>query len=253
MANVTIQGASYEDVPYIVLPKTGGGTEEFFWGGADLHWLGDNVEFLGEKYSEEYTLDDTDFNGWTPSTTAKAIIASKNVSPVVALDLATYEYAIRWKFDCDLVYGSSATTKARTERVVMDIWQTCSKRANSLANISAENPAGNACVTLTSAAILDYYNASSSHTYTWSASYGIYAAATAATFSSSTSNSPNLTIKTPSVSARCSTSYFSTANAALVDQANSTIKLKGYLYRYRKGGILYNEYQNLCNLYANPL
>lgn len=172
MANVTIQGASYENVPSIILPKTVGGTEEFFWGGAVLGWLGNNVELISNVYTKDYTLDDTDFATWTPSTTGVTIIASETLSPTVALDLANYEYALRWQYDFIPTYDGTQTNKARTVRCIADLWQLIIKRANSLTNISAETAAGNACVTLTSGAILDYYNSSSSHTYTWSASYG---------------------------------------------------------------------------------
>ena len=253
MANVIIADTSYLDVPYIILPKLGGGTEEFFWDGANLAWLGNYVEDLGQVYTQDYALSETGFNTWSPSTTAKAIVSSANVSPTVSVNLAEYEYAIRWKMDANLVYTASATNKARTLRCVQDMWQLIHKRANSLANIAAENPAGNACTNLTTAAIMDYYNSSSSHTYTWSASYGIYASLTAATFGNSTSDSTTMTIKTPAINARCSTTYFSTSNAGYVDKTNSTVKIRGRLYRYKRGGILYNEYQNLCNLYAHPL
>lgn len=214
-------------------------------------WLGKNAELVSRVYSKDYTLNETDFATWTPSTTGATIIASENLA-AVGVDLATYEYGIRWLYDFEPVY-SGATNKARTVRCVADMWQLIFKRANSLVNIETENAAGNACVTLTSGAVLEYYNSSSSHTYTWAASYGCYPAVTAATFSSSTSNTPNLTIKTPSVTAKCSTTYLSTSNAGKIVQTESTIKIRGYLYRYKKGGVLYNEYMNLCNLYANPL
>lgn len=254
MANITLWGASYTDVPSVLLPKTGGGTEEFFWGDANLSWLGKNVEVVnGSLYSKDYTLNNTDFKTWEPSTTAATIIASETLSPTVTLDLVNYEYALRWKFEFLPTYDGTQTNKARVVKCVADQWQVIQKRANSLANISAENPVGNSCVTLTSAAILEYYNSSSSHTYTWSASYGVYPALVAATFSNSTSDTPKLTIKAPSVSARCSTTYLSTANAGKIVQASSSVKIRGYLYRYKRGGIMYNEYLNLCNLYANPL
>lgn len=53
--------------------------------------------------------------------------------------------------------------------------------------------------------------------------------------------------------ARCSTTYFSTANAAKVDAENSTIKIRGYLYRYKSGGVLRNLYSLQNHLWANPI
>ena len=253
MANITLMGASYADVPSIVLPKTGGGTEEFFWGDADFSWLGKNVEDLGMFYIAEYPLSTTSYGSWTPSTSAKSILSAKTVSPTVAVDLAEYEYAIRWKVDINIAYDGTQTNKAITHRHMTDGWQIIFKRANSLANIQADNLTGNTCISLSSANLIDYHNASGSHTYAYGVSYSIYPALTTATFASSTSNNTNLTIKTPSVSARCSTTYFSTANAKLVDEANSTIKIRGYLYRYKAGGVLRNLYSLQNHLWANPL
>lgn len=253
MANITLMGASYADVPSIILPKTGGGTEEFFWGDADFSWLGKNVEDLGMFYIAEHPLNTTTYSSWTPSTSAKSILATKTISPVVAVNLADYEYAIRWKVDINIAYDGTETLKAITHRHMTDGWQIIFKRANSLANIQADNLVGNTCISLSSANLIDYYNASGSHTYAYGVSYSIYPALTTATFASSTSNNTNLTIKTPSVSARCSNTYFSTANAKLVDTANSTIKIRGYLYRYKAGGVLRNLYSLQNHLWANPL
>lgn len=253
MANITLMGASYADVPSIILPKTGGGTEEFFWGDADFSWLGKNVEYLGAIYSHNYTLSDTTYASWTPSTSAKSILSAKTVSPVVAINLADYEYAIRWNTDIHIAYDGTETLKTLTNRHMMDGWQMIFKRANSLANIQADNLVGNTCISLSSANLIDYYSSSGSHTYAYGVSYSIYPALTTATFASGTSNNTNLTIKAPSISVRCSNTYFSTANAAKVDTANSTIKIRGYLYRYKSGGVLRNLYSLQNHLWANPI
>lgn len=253
MPNIVLMGATYPDVPAIDLPSDNNTTYRFYDMDADLAWLGKDVEYMDEVYNEEIVLADTSFNGWTPSTTAKAIVATKSVSPTVSVDMSQYEYAIRWKFDCEPVYNGSETNKARLVRCCSDAWQSLFRRANSLATIQANNLAGNACVSLTTMAILDYYNASSTHTYTWSASYGIYPALTASAFSSTTATSTKITIKTPVINARCSTTYQSTANMGCIDQDNTVIKVEGHLYRYKPQGILCRLYQNLDLLYANPL
>ena len=247
--NITINNIDYPTVPKIIVPKTGGGTAEYYDRSGALDFIGAEIENLGEIYSAEYTLAETSFATWSPSTTAATIISSKNLTTKPVLDMVNYEYALRWKFTFSPVYDGTETNTARVVKCVMNFYQLIQKRANSLANIGAKNYAGNACATLTSAAILEYWNNNSSHTYTWSASYGIYAAATAATFSNGTSNTPTLTIKTPSVSARCSTTYLSTSNAGKLDQSESVITLVGEFFRYKPTGILWNEYNELCDLY----
>lgn len=249
--DITLWGATYPTVPAVDLPTSNNATTRFYDRNGPLDFLGAEIEFMQEVYDTTTKLEDTDFATWTPSTTATTIKTTENLTYKPVLNLAQYEYALRWKFLFDPVYNGSQTNKARTVKTVMNLWQLISKRANSLANIGTKNHAGNVCATLTSAAILDYYNSSSTHTYTWSASYGVYCAATAATFSNSTSNTPTLTIKTPAVSARCSTTYLSTANAACIDQTDSTFRIIGELYRYKPMGILLREYDELCDLYNN--
>lgn len=247
--NISLWGATYPDVPALDVPTDNNTTARFYDRSGPLDFIGAEIEHIQDIYDQTVTLADTDFATWTPSTTAATIRATENLTYKPVLAMNTYEYALRWKFFFNPVYDGNETNKARTVKTVMNLWQLISKRANSLANIGARNHAGNVCATLTSAAILDYYNSSSSHTYTWSASYGVYCAATAATFSSSTSATPTLTIKTPAVSARCSTTYLSTANAACIDQENSTIRIIGEFYRYKPRGILLSEYDELCELY----
>ena len=260
--NITLWGANYADVPSILLPKTGGGQALFVdvsdtdagatdvragkkiyladgssvTGSADLYdWIGAGAEHVSEVYApHEFALEDTSFNGWTPSTSTKAIKATVNATTFAA-DLANYEYMLKWLCEADVVYAEGTATKARFERMAMVICQILCRRPNSLANIAAENYAGNACVTARSSALMEYYNASSSHTYTWAASYGIYPSATAATFSSATGTAPTVTVKTPAWNARCSTTYFSTTVANAVDQANSKFRMKGDLYRFKVG------------------
>ena len=127
--------------------------------------------------------------------------------------------------------NSGATTKAQLKWEGADQYQHIRKYPNSLANIRAGNWNGNNCTTYFTVPFMRYWNTSGSLTYTHSISYGIYPAVTAATFSSSTSNTPTMTIKTPSISARCNSTYFATARAAEVDQANTFIHRVGKLYR----------------------
>ena len=278
--NITLMGASYSAVPSVTLPKTGGGQALFVdisdtdavasdvkigkkiyladgtpvTGTASLYnWIGEDAEYVSEVYSpHEFALVDTSFNGWTPSTSTKAIKATLTAGTFSA-DFSQYEYMLKWLCEADLVYADGTATKARTERMAMVICQLLIRRPNSLANIAAENYAGNACVTARASAIMEYYNSSSSHTYTWSASYGVYPAATAATFSSATSLTPTVTVKTPVWNARCSTTYFSTTVAQTVDQDNSKFRMKCDLYRIKVGSPERAILNELVDLFNNPL
>ena len=212
-------------------------------------WMGDDMEAVTTLYDKTYLLKDTSFNGWAGSTTAKTIITSATLSAFAADDLSQYEYVIVWDSFADLVADDGTTKKALPIMMRSVGVQEIYRRPNSWANIEADNFNGNTCTSLLTATFLRYYGTTAnSATYTWSASYGIYPAIVAASISNTTSATPNITPKTPTVSARCSTTYMSVANVANLDQDNSKIRLMGTLYRVRKSGILRHIYERVANL-----
>ena len=71
----------------------------------------------------------------------------------------------------------------------------------------------------------------------------------ASTFSNSTSGNPTVTVKTPTINARCHNSYFATARASELDQANSKVKLVGKLYRFEKTGAIRDMYDDFYKRY----
>lgn len=245
MANITLMGAQYSDVPAVNLPQTGGGLAPFY----EYNWKGKLPEYLGQVYdSGDVALEDTAFDTWTPSTTAKDIILSVNAG-TLALDLSKYEYLIKWETGFIPVLNTGATKKAQLIYEGADQYQFINKRPSSLANIQAENFNGNACITFLTVPFMRYYNTSGSATYTHSISYGIYPTLTAATFSNSTSNTPTLTIKTPKISARCSSTYFATARAAELDKAESKVRIKGKVWRIEPAGAPRSMYKEFYDRY----
>lgn len=273
--NITLLGASYTDVPAVQLPKTGGGTALFSdpsgvttlaedvangkifmtpsgsLGTGTLLWdyRGEDCEHIKQVFNVEKALADTTFPSWTASTTAKAIVATATADTFSA-DFVNYEYLLRWRYSFEAEYNSDATLKVIPQKEVAEIWQIIMKRPNSLTNIGNDNFNGNACLTFFSAPLTVYYNSSGALTYTFSVSYGIYPAVTAATFSNTTSNTPTVTIKTPTVNARCSTTYFATARKADIDTASKYV-MKGDLYRIKTGGTARTMYGNLVDIYNN--
>lgn len=218
-----------------------------------LSFLGADVELLNDNlYSKEFVLADTGYNGWTPSTTAKAIIASEtHNNAFTATDMDNYEYYLIWECGIDPVYTGTPTQKALTLMSRAWLAQEIFRRPSSWANIQSGVANGNVCNSAFTSCFLRYYGTTTgSVTYTWSTSYGFYYTLTAATFSSTTADSPNVNLKTPVVNTRCSTTYFSTTNAGLIDQENSTGFMRCKLYRVKQPGILrgiYNQVTNLIN------
>lgn len=248
--DITIAGGNFSAVPSIIVPQTGGGNAQFYAMNAEMDWLGRGAECIDNAvYSKSDTLANTSFATWTPSTTATTIVAT-TAPKTFAADLANYEYYLVWECKCDMDYtDANPTLKAHFLFSRCYMVQQITKRPSTFVNIQASNFDGNACTSLYTSNFLRYYGTTTGTvTYSWGTSYGIYFGAAAATFSSSTSNTPTVTIKTPTVSARCSTTYFSTGNAAKVNQEKSTWSISGKLYRVKKEGIISNIYDHVVSL-----
>lgn len=196
-------------------------------------------------------LKDTGYNTWTPTTTATVIQATANLGTINSPALDTYEYVIKTVFESDTSYASGTSLKAAVVRQIFEIVQVVHRKPSNIANMASSTDNYNYCATLYTAPFMEYYNTSGTHTVTWTGSYGIYPAATAATFSSTSSLNPTITIKAPTFNARCYKSYFSTTIAEAVDKNASSIKCKVYVYRIMKNNstlkAMYDEIVDVYN------
>lgn len=214
------------------------------------NWMGDKAEFLGKIYDTTFALSTTTFDSWTPSTTAKAIKSAVTLSDkAFAADLTQYEYLIRWRCRFDAAYDSGATLKAQVYREVAEIWQTVFRRPNTATDVAAENYNYAVCTTLFTTPLTMYYNSSGNLTPYFSVAYGIYPSATAAAFSSTASDTPTITPKTPAYNARCSSTYFAVGRAPELDSANSDISIVGELYRIPMGSTMRTMFEKMIDFY----
>ncbi len=216
--------------------------------------LGKNAQLIKTISKTSVALKDTDYNTWTPSTSAKSIVASSSAG-TQALNLTNYEYVVRWLFDAKIQYTSGTTKKAAPVRQIIVLEQFIVYKPTTFANVASgtddygtANTVGNSVVPF-----LDYYTSTGTHSITQTIStYGFYPTAASQTLSSTSSTTPTLTLKTPQFNARCSTSYFSTTMGSAVDKTNSVIELTGWLYQVDRGtslardmaGILYSTYNS---------
>ena len=215
-----------------------------------LAWLGPDAELVKEISLADVKLSATSFNGWTPSTTAKDILATRTAGTFVATNVADYEYIIVCETVIPIVTSSSATKKALPLFLAAYQVQEIIRRPSSYPNILAGNNNNSVNISaFTTGTFLRYYGTTeNSMTYTWNASYAFYSTVTANTLSSTTAASPTITLKSPKVSARCSTTYMSTGNAALIDQDSTVISQKVKVYRTNKPGIMQGIYNEICRL-----
>lgn len=210
--------------------------------------FGEAAELISTYAKTTYALKDTLYNTWTPSTTAKTIVATANLG-TKSLDLANYEYFTKFVIDARTVYNSGTTLSGAVVHQVTAVFQYIYRKPSNFTNIASKTDNYNYCTTIYTAPLMDYYDTSNAHKLSYTGSYGFYGAATAHTFNNSTSLTPNLTIKRPALNARCSKSYFTTTMAAAVDKTNSTMAVWGYLYRCKKGSFGRAVWDDLITVY----
>lgn len=256
MANVILKGKTYK-TPGIYLPNPNGSEVLFAdpsgttvsasdvlapktfvlpngtlaTGTKVLSPYGEDMELVDTYPLEKKFLKDTDFNTWTPSTTAATIVATKVIGTYDTIDLSRYEYLVRFLFDAHIAYVAGTTKKAASVRQIMEFFQYVYRKPSNLTQLAAANDNYDYCTTTYTAPFTEYYNADGNLTMAWSSSYGIYAASTATQFSSASTATPTLTVRTPSVSARCQSTYLSTAMASAIDKDASFVTIEGTLYR----------------------
>ena len=143
-----------------------------------------------------------------------------------------YAYLLRWITIAHVALKDTATHTAIPEGLQINIYdQQIMRRPSSLANIQAENYNGNVYVNTAGLGWMQYYNTSSTKTYTWSSSYGFYSSVPTPTFASSSAATTNVTPKTPILYTRCNASYFATDRKDDIDIDNTYWTVHGELYR----------------------
>lgn len=219
-----------------------------------MSWLGADATLVHEITPITVALKDTDFNTWKPSKTAATVVASQTLSTAsqkyTATDLLTdggYNYINIWNMKMPIVYTGTPTQKALPIFSCGLLIQSIFRRFSSYANLLIGNLNNNVTAQTTLASFLRYYGTTTGTlTYTLSASYGFYYANVAPSISSTTAVSPTITLKTPTMSARCSDTYMTTANAALVDKTNTKLTYTCKVYRVRQDAYLQGFYQYLA-------
>ena len=231
------------------------GTVPFYSMDGPLKWMGADVEDVGEFYAGEVALADTDFNGWTPSSTAKTCKATVSLSPTYAARTEEYEYLINWLVDIPVVYSTTPTGKGEMSRYTAALWQNVHRRPYGIANFETMNHSYNYCANLLTASNYTFYkNASGTSTWTSGISYGLYVTSTTASLSNTTSTTPNITFRTPVIMARTASTYMNATNMGYVDQDDTIVRIRGHLYRAPADfSVLRNGYDKALEVYNNPI
>lgn len=211
MANVSLWGANYSDVPAITVPQTGGGTVTFYenGGSAELvpYVLRPDAELIQTYTYDKYAVAD---EGWTiPSytTSAQTIKAAANLSPTVTVDFNNYRYIVVERFLSIPEYSVTTKGKGRQEYTFCNyVYEIAQAPANEIATIidptkkitSVQN-----LVTTNSLYRLLYWTSSSAIALYATNAYGAYMTQQSPSISGTT-----MTVKAPIFGIRGSTTYF---------------------------------------------
>ena len=88
------------------------------------------------KPKTEIALADTSYNTWTPSTTAKTILATADLGTFTAANIDKYDYFVRIFGVYNIVYNSGTTqAKAQLLRVAFENWNSIARRPSNLTNL----------------------------------------------------------------------------------------------------------------------
>lgn len=233
MANVTINGASYSDVPAVILPTTGGGESKFY----ELPnlWLPPSATLVASAEETINLSADTSYDSWTPTTTNTNILDAGSARAACSYTITTdYQDTALIGFclmRTELAYPEG-TTFAKGYSLRKNIMAICHYAP--FKDECHSNEYYGRCATMASYSHKYYSSASATSLYTGS-SYSVGATTCTWSTSSATSTSKRIVGFTrPIIYARCYSTYFSTAAASVVDSANSNIYCKYRIYKIDK-------------------
>lgn len=203
-------------------------------GGDTWSWLGKNPTRIYQSNVLTTYFKNTDWMDWE-ATTTQTTLAATSVHTTFAADMTNYEYWVHTKMYEEIYYNSGATTVGRLEKACTDQWSAIVRYASNRVNLVAGTRNSNYAVSIYNQPVMDYYNASGTRTIGYSWGYGLYPGMNAPNFSSATSLSPTVNVRTPTFYARCHNTYFSVANAEYVNPNTSFYKIMYEVYRVDVG------------------
>ena len=256
--NITLLGASYADVPSVLLPKTGGGTAQFDdttistnaasagdiasgklayvngvlltgtgsgGGGGSYPWFGPGTTYVGRIYDHTFNLkNDTTFDSWTASTTAGTIkAATASSSPADFSQTVNYEdtfwFVVRAVADC--AYLSGATMKNTVRKISLYFFYCAYPYPSDVTHLNAGTNNAISNINGNRSGVRYYGSTANKLLFGTSAQYGpMYTTAPTYTFDST---NMKMNVRLSAIQAKCNSTYFATSRKAEIDSANTNM------------------------------
>jgi hypothetical protein len=205
MADILLQGTTYNNVPYVDLPTTSSGTARFHEDALKMGVLRNDAELVNTWSKDSMFISDD--GGTIPaySTSAKTLIAGANITPTASLTFASYNYYVIERMLTIPSYNTTKIEKSRNEySVTSAVYEVVEIPASTFKTLDGSKTftSRSTNVLASSAMYRMLYWSSATAISLYTANYGVYQSPNTPSISSST-----LTIKNPSLQMRGSTSY----------------------------------------------
>lgn len=212
MANITLMGASYTDVPAVTLPQTGGGTVTFYEGGGSpiltMGTIRPDAELLKSYSYDKYIVADEGITFPAYTTTSTPLKATEDLAETITMSYTTYNYYILERMLSIPEYSVSTVGKGRCEfNVCSYLYEIGEVEPNTFITLdgSAKKYTSRTVSVVGNGMYREMYWSSATAVTAYSTSaYGNFFTVTAPTVASGV-----ITLKTPVLGTRGHATYFS--------------------------------------------
>jgi len=187
-------------------------------GGDTWTWMGKNPTKISTLRNVKEYLEDTAYATWTPTTTQTTLVASSTFQgDPLSLN---YDYLILLRFHSHYEYGAGATdTSLTNEYFYVSVAQLFAYPGN-LVNMTTNTNSNAANLSTEMRHALFYKNSSGTDSYATTSS-AVYPSWAGFSLVNTANQMITYQVYNPIIYAKCSNAYFSTTNAAAVDQSTS--------------------------------
>ena len=228
MANIDFYG-NWLNVPYVDLPKVGGGTARF-WEGLKMGVLRDDAELVKTWSSDSLIVHDDSVTLPAYATSATTIVASAALSGTYTLDYGNYDYFLLVRALAIPAYNTATPAKSRNEYAFLSgTYEITAFPAGTFKSLVGNKSNGSRSVTLSVGALyrMLYWSSTSAVAAYTTTNYGITQVIVAPSVSGTT-----LTVNSPTLQFRGHSTYLTQAVYESITDIRRQFVLE--LYRAKK-------------------